>query len=361
MKKSSERIEEEIDGIRDRMRHRIDSATREFSPKALAVRATGKKDPSAAEVLDWAVGKARANPIATALVAIGLLGLATQSNERTRMVHRRDVEGGMRSARGYAKNAGDTARGYAHDAADVAVEKADDALHYARETAGSAGRAVSRRAHDAEVAARHAAERSAEYGREGADWVKRNPTSTGLFALALGAAAASVFAARRREDYLLEYFGADEEPEQAPRRKPTARKRTPAKKSASTASRSRAAATSTAGGARKKSATAKKPAAPRKSAGSSGAQATAAKARATRATKPRTPKTATSRSETARPEPKKPEPVKPEAATRPGSDQPRIQPSPTSNAGTSSPNSPVGNASGSTMPPTRSSSDTQVH
>jgi len=157
MTKSSERIEEEIDGLRERMKDRIDTTAREFSPKALAARVTGQEDPSATEMLDWAVQKARNNPLSTALVALGLLGLATQSNERTRLLSRRDVDKGTQRIRGYASKASDTARGYIHDAADVAVEAADDAVHYARETAESASRAVTRSAHDAELAARRAA------------------------------------------------------------------------------------------------------------------------------------------------------------------------------------------------------------
>jgi hypothetical protein len=283
MSKSSERIEEEIDGIRDRMRNRIDSAAREFSPRALASRVTGKEDPSTSELLDWAVTKARTNPIATALVTAGLIGFATQSTERTRLVSGNDVKRGSRKLRSYASDAADSARGYAHDAADIAVEKADDAAHYVREQADRAGRAVSRSAHDAEEAARYAADRSLEYGREGVDWVKHNPTATGLLALAVGAAAASVFAARRSSDPVLHSLGYDE-PDETP---PARRKAKPAKRSAAKTTSRAAASKSAAAKSTAKPASAKKAATPRKrKAATTGAQATAAKARATRATKP---------------------------------------------------------------------------
>jgi hypothetical protein len=268
MTKSSERIEEEIDGIRDRMRSRVDSAARELSPKAIAARLTGKEDPSTTELLEWAVRKARNNPLSTALVAVGLLGFATQSNERARRLTRDGLNEGSRRVRGYA-----------HDAGDIAVEKADDALHYAREATQGASRAIRRTGHDVEDFARRGADRSAEYGREGADWVRHNPTATGLFALAIGAAAASVFAARRREDPALKRLGADEP---APARRTTTRKTATAKKPAT--ARKATAKSSTA----RKSASATKGSATttRTRKAKTGAQKTAAKARATRATKP---------------------------------------------------------------------------
>ncbi|WP_099864843.1 hypothetical protein [Pararhizobium haloflavum] len=283
MTKSSERIEEEIDGIRERMRTRMDSAAKEFSPRAIAARMTGKQDPSTTEIIDWAVSKATSNPIATALVAAGLVGFATQTNERTRVASRRQLDDGARRVRGYASSARDAVRGYAHDAADIAVEKADDALHYARETGDNAGRAISRGAHDAELAARRAAERSREVGREGTEWVRRNPTATGLFALALGAAAASVFAARRKDDVVLHALGYDEPapaPKSGTKRKPSTAKTAGA---SSGAAKSKAKAKPAAG---KKAAASKSSTATQKrKAAASGAKATAAKARATRATK----------------------------------------------------------------------------
>lgn len=275
MTKSSERIEEEIDGIRERMRGRFDSAAREFSPRAIAARLTGKDDPSAGEMLEWAYRKARNNPFSTALVAAGLLGFATQSTERSRLATRSSLRKG-----------GKRVRNYAHDAGDIAVEKADDAWHYTREATDSAGRALNRGAQEAERYARRAADLSAEYGREGAGWVRQNPTATGLFALAIGAAAASVFAASRREDALLGRLGQEEETPAASRtpakRKPSAGNSTGTKRKAAAKKTSRAAGTAKDNAS---SSTGKSPAAKRRTA-ASGAAKTAAKARATRATKP---------------------------------------------------------------------------
>ena len=286
MTKSSERIEEEIDGLRERMKDRIDTTAREFSPKALAARVTGQEDPSASEMLDWAVQKARNNPLSTALVALGLLGLATQSNERTRLLSRRDVDKGTQRIRGYASKASDTARGYIHDAADVAVEAADDAVHYARETAESASRAVTRSAHDAELAARRAARYSADTTQEGVEWVKRNPTATGLFALAIGAAAASMFAARRNQDPVLAALSDDSDYDYAPipaRRAPVKR----APRSAPVAAASAAGTTrkSTRKSAANEPATRKRSTSASSKTAASGASETVRKARQTRARK----------------------------------------------------------------------------
>jgi hypothetical protein len=203
MTKSSEQIEQEIDGIRERMRGRINRAADELSPKAMASRLVGKDDPSMTDMLDWAMTTARNNPVATSLIAAGLASFALQSDSRVRDATRREVAQGSRKLRGYAGEATETAKGYLHDAADIAVETADEAAHYVRETAERATRTITRSAHDAEDAVRYATDRSVELGRDGAEWVKRNPTATGLFALAIGAATASYFAARRNDDVIL--------------------------------------------------------------------------------------------------------------------------------------------------------------
>jgi hypothetical protein len=293
MTKRSDEIEKEIDGIRDRMRNRIENTAKEVSPRHLAQRVTGKEDPSAGEMLEWAAERARRNPISTALVALGLLGLATQTNERTR-VSPRALKSEGRRVRGYVDRATEAAKGYVHDAADIAVEKVDDASHYVREGFDSAGRSLSRSAREAELAARQASERSLELGREGAEWVKRNPTATGLFALAVGAAAASFLAARSKDDPVLARFHDDEDDQpvvtRSPRRKapsrPSAAKATAAKATGKTGTRSKPAKATPLTATTKSASTSSTPAARRK------AVAKAASSAASRAARSKTAKPA---------------------------------------------------------------------
>lgn len=294
MTKRSDEIEQEIDGIRDRMRTRIENTAKELSPRHLAARVTGKEDPSATEMLEWAADRARRNPISTALVALGLLGLATQTNERTR-VSPRALKSEGRRVRGYVDRATEAAKGYVHDAADIAVEKVDDASHYVREGFDSAGRSLSRSAREAELAARHAGDRSLELGREGTEWVKRNPTATGLFALAVGAAAASFLAARSKEDPVMSRLHDEEEEQPVARRTRRTAASGPAKaKTASgtkkAATRSKAAKTTALKSTAKSGANASTPAARRKAvakAASSAASRASTRAKSAKAAGPR--------------------------------------------------------------------------
>lgn len=297
-------IEEEIARTRQRIDSRLNDLSEQTAPDTLLREAVGAKSASTTDIIDATLRSARENPLSALLFGVGLAGLALGKARREPELPRRYVpmsddpaeriaartnhlrneaararsefDEGIDRAAGAVTAAGSKASNAAESATDAASNGkdtlADSAEEAHRQTVGSYKIARNHVAH----AARELPEKTAEAAIETGSWMKDNPLPTGLMALAIGAAAASILTGtrsrNRSED---DHRGppplpADRSPVTAegdlPTPAPAARKgarkkpkATAASKKKSTTAKTRAAATRTAkvGTAAKSKATAK--------------------------------------------------------------------------------------------------------
>lgn len=219
MSRRTERIEGHINEVSERMASRLDILSRELDAKAIAARVMGKPDPGMGDMIDFAIEKARENPMAVAMVGIGLVGLfggsmfgAGRPQRRVRVevdevtardpaspeagevsIARARVEevprepGKVSEWSRQARRATSEAVGEVREAASGMAE---GAKHYAED----AIRQGSRRARASADTARKTVRRQSVAA---ADWVRANPVACGLMVMATSAAIASLMTARR--------------------------------------------------------------------------------------------------------------------------------------------------------------------
>ncbi len=226
-KRDPDRIEDEIDNTRSRIESRLDLLSAQFSPSNLIDRALNTGEATSnGDQFGLMMERARSNPLSAALIAAGLAGMMLQKPEP------RPVETTDRHPIEPYSN--DPAERIAHNLSTLETQ-ADSLRDDVSSTAGSIADSVSsaaatvrsaagdmvdrvtgsaeRTSRDAEIAyvrTRYRTERKADEVRQtlrdapvrakagaeyAADWVKENPLPSGLFALALGATVATIFAA----------------------------------------------------------------------------------------------------------------------------------------------------------------------
>nr|WP_306264082.1 hypothetical protein [Pararhizobium sp. IMCC3301] len=242
MGRETEAIEDNIKRIQNRMSERVDHLTDDLSLSSIASRALGANGEKPGELVDAAINSVREHPIPAALIGIGLVGLLVsqkarpaQSAANVPVPYNASVAGArsnsdpadrvashvadLSSEAGRIKAAAgqkiDSVQNAARDAAgnarSYASEKADD-LKQAYSSARSGIGAQSDRlkeqtreigdtlAHQAESMKRHIEDVPKQVRQSttnAADWARENPVPVGLMALALGAAAASFFTAKK--------------------------------------------------------------------------------------------------------------------------------------------------------------------
>lgn len=228
----TEAIEDDIERIRERMGTSIERLGSELNPGRMIKSAFGTEGTSGNETLDMVATKARENPIPTALVGIGLLGIFLsrghkgsgakpaqrsstrgQTGEPSERVgkHLADLQEGADQAIESASNKVATANAHVKSevkAAKNSLENASTRLATSiSENATAAKDAISTGAEDASIRAAAARKLAAEKLRQvpadttvkakgAVDWVKENPVPAGLMALAAGAALSSFFTTR---------------------------------------------------------------------------------------------------------------------------------------------------------------------
>jgi ElaB/YqjD/DUF883 family membrane-anchored ribosome-binding protein len=246
MSRETERYEDEVGEIRDRMIRRIDLLANEFAPQSLLAKATGNAEAGledaidiAADTIDAAADTVRRNPLSAALIGAGVLGIIASRaadritfpddektdvnigvegvdaggrryaasgtrrqtlneniSERTaQMTHaakskveeaKSRVDELKTQASDLASDAGDTIRETAQSVRTATADTIDSARDTLKDTADDLGRR-----------GREAGDAAVRKGRDTGHWIKDNPVATGLMVMAAGAAIGSVLTARR--------------------------------------------------------------------------------------------------------------------------------------------------------------------
>jgi ElaB/YqjD/DUF883 family membrane-anchored ribosome-binding protein len=232
MSHETERYEDEVGEIRDRMIRRIDQLADEFTPQSLIAKATGNPDAGIDDAIEIAADTVRRNPLSAALIGAGVLGIiATRAADRVtvRSYDEADVgvgvEGVDADGRRYA--ASGTRRQTLNEKisertaqmTQKAKSKVDELKTQASDLVSDAGETIKDTAQSVKAAAadtidstrdtlKETAEDLGRRGREASDaavrktqesghWIKNNPVATGLMVMAAGAAIGSVLTARR--------------------------------------------------------------------------------------------------------------------------------------------------------------------
>lgn len=232
MSRETERYEDEVGEIRERMLRRIDLLADEFTPQSLIAKATGNPDAGIDDAIGIAADTVRRNPLSAALIGAGVLGIiASRAADRVtvRSYDEADVgvgkEGVDADGRRYA--ASGTRRQTLSEKisertaqmTEKAKSKVDELKTQASDLASDAGEAIRDTARSVKAAAadtidstrdtlQETADDLGRRGREVGDaavqktqetgrWIKNNPVATGLMVMAAGAAIGSVLTARR--------------------------------------------------------------------------------------------------------------------------------------------------------------------
>ncbi|HMB47430.1 MAG TPA: hypothetical protein VKN63_04060 [Afifellaceae bacterium] len=232
----TERCEDEVNVIRERMAMRIDSIAEEFAPQSLLARATGKPDAGIGDAIDLTVDTIRRNPISAALIGAGIAGVILSraaDHARTEAANipvgdpnepvglegvdasgRRYSASGLisqtmneklvertntmtESVKAKAENLKHQATETVTDAAETVREKASAAKEAAVENAELAGQKIKDTADEISRRTQAAGDTAVRKTEETKNWIKENPVATGLAVMAAGAAVGSVLTARR--------------------------------------------------------------------------------------------------------------------------------------------------------------------
>ena len=93
----TERCEDEVNAIRERMAMRIDSIADEFAPQSLLARATGKPEAGIGDAIDLTVDTIRRNPISALLIGAGIAGvILSRAAEHARTEPGNDLVGDLK-------------------------------------------------------------------------------------------------------------------------------------------------------------------------------------------------------------------------------------------------------------------------
>lgn len=264
MKNDPDVIKHEIDQLQARMKARADEVSEKLSAGRLVQELFDGVARDPAQSIDQLVGAVRRHPIASTMAAAGaatLIGSVSAARARNGASHRINGPGGesqLTETSGGVGSKVSEAGEAIKDAASTVKAKAADVANRVTETTKAGQQKLSSAASRAADTGRELTHRTSDAAEEVRQFAKNNPVALGLFALSVGALAASVMTVRR--DYEDEHE-ADLEPMVPPApktrqaKKATRAKTTPNKvvrkmnSPARTAGSSRAAAGTTAGSA----------------------------------------------------------------------------------------------------------------
>lgn len=242
MERKAEYIEDAIEQTRTRIEGRLGDLADQMSPKRVINKLFRTESESPLDIAENMVQKARDNPIPALMIGAGVAGLILGGRRVTSSrpgygpagdLTRSDMASSGDPADRIAENAGHLKRrasearenlgAAASDFRDTAEAKLSSAsetaagvLDSASEHASKAGEAIAKHSADfsrrageavADIGANvqmsaHRVKHELRQAKLGADsaavWVRENPIPAGLAALAIGAAAASIFAARQK-------------------------------------------------------------------------------------------------------------------------------------------------------------------
>lgn len=216
---SPEYLEDRIAETRARFDRHASALSASLAPDRLLNDAIGARSDAPADTLDALVQTARTAPVSFLLAGIGLAGILMNNRKRPVMPEHplpvgtdpaertgEHIHALKAQARSVAEDAGEAAGALQDKAAGLVAGAAAGVSEMGTTTAayadaayrsGVAGYRISRN-HAAHYV-REAPGRGAQLAGDAGSWVRDNPVTAGLAALALGAAAAS-FLAYRRED-----------------------------------------------------------------------------------------------------------------------------------------------------------------
>ncbi len=216
---SPEYIEDQIAETRARFDRHASQLSTSLAPDRLFNDAIGARSDAPADTLDALVHAARSAPVSFLLAGVGLAGILMNNQKRTVTrdhplpVATDPAERTGNHLHALKAQASSLADGVG-DAVDTLQDKAGALVSGATDTASGAGRSASTYADSAYRSgvagykisrnhaahyARHAPETGARMAGDAGSWVRDNPVTAGLAALAVGAAAAS-FLAYRNDD-----------------------------------------------------------------------------------------------------------------------------------------------------------------
>ncbi len=223
-----DKIETDIERTRSRIEGSLDRLSAQFTPSNLIDRALHTDSTTAdTDSFGLMVERARSNPLSAALIAAGLAGMILRkpapqpvdasverhpiepySNDPAeRIAHnissletqadnlRDDVGTAAGSVAESVSSAVDSVRDAAGNMVDRVTGLAQRGEREARSTYAQTRYRTERTAGDIRRTMRDAPRRTRANADYAADWIKENPLPSGLFALALGATVATVFAA----------------------------------------------------------------------------------------------------------------------------------------------------------------------
>ncbi len=232
MSRHTERYEDEVAEIRERMMRRVDLLADEFAPQSLLAKVTGNPEAGLNDAIEIAADTVRRNPLASALIGAGVMGIVA-SRAADRMTGpayetggaEPGIEGVDADGRRYAASGArrqtlnekiserttqmtDAAKSkidelktqasdLASDASDAIGETARSVKAATSDTIDSARETLKDTADDLGRRGREAGDAAVRKGRETGRWIKDNPVATGLMVMAAGAAIGSVLTARR--------------------------------------------------------------------------------------------------------------------------------------------------------------------
>ncbi|MBW8636680.1 hypothetical protein K1W69_05705 [Hoeflea sp. WL0058] len=249
MTSDAERIEDEIRNTRARIDMKMNELENKLSPSGFLNAALGDGNEQVADLGNAMVKKAKENPVSALLIGAGLAGLYLASRSqsakggndettefaaepiaqpkptdpaeriaqnaesiRNELNELRDsVAQSVEEFSAAASKGSDAARESVHNASERVRQASDRVAEYANSAtralgdvpdhAREIGRTVTDTVRSGVDSAGHFASKQARVTRHRADsaaeWVRENPVSAGLVALAVGAAAASIFTARK--------------------------------------------------------------------------------------------------------------------------------------------------------------------
>lgn len=240
MGQNTQAIEENIKRIQERMSSRVETISGDLNLSSLASRTLGAKGDSPSELMDAAIGTVKQHPIPAALIGAGLVGLlasqksranpgsdfapttpsdthyqtpasfAAKSSDPAERVasHVDDLKSEAQRVKASAseklENAKSTVGDKVGHAADQvkqvyanAKSSAETGSAQLKDQAGQLGGSVSATGETFKRRVGDVPDQMRDTSSKAVEWAKENPVPLGLMALALGAAAATVFTARK--------------------------------------------------------------------------------------------------------------------------------------------------------------------
>lgn len=240
MGQNTQAIEENIKRIQDRMSARVENISGDLNLSSLASRTLGAKGDSPSELLDAAIDTVKQYPIPAALIGAGLVGLLasqkSRANPTSDFAPTTPADNRYQTPASFAATSSDPAERVASHVDDLKSEtqrlkaSASEKLENAKASVGDKVDHVAEQVKQVYADAKSSAETGSTQLKDQAsqlggsvsatgetfkrrvgdvpdqmrdtsskavEWAKENPVPLGLMALALGAAAATVFTARK--------------------------------------------------------------------------------------------------------------------------------------------------------------------